>query len=40
MTTLRSAFATIPWWYIALAVAGSLYHGYRGYVLQYVTVQS
>jgi hypothetical protein len=41
MTThLRSVFATIPWWYIALAAAWSLYHGYRGYVLQYVTVQS
>jgi hypothetical protein len=39
-TPLGAAFATIPWWYLAVAAGWSLYQGYRGYVLQYVTVQS
>jgi|SRR5882724_225521 hypothetical protein len=35
MTThLGSAFETIPWWFIAVALIVSVYHGYRGYVLQ------
>jgi hypothetical protein len=36
---LGSAFATIPWWYIALAAVLSLCQGYRGYVNQRVLAQ-
>jgi hypothetical protein len=31
---LSSTVVTISWWYIALALVVSAYHGYRGYVLQ------
>jgi hypothetical protein len=33
-THLGSAFATVPSWFIAMALIVSVYHGYRGYVLQ------
>jgi hypothetical protein len=33
-THLGSAFATIPWWFIAVALIFSVCHGGRGYVFQ------
>lgn len=39
VTQVNSVFADVPFWFILIGLAVSLYHGYRGYILQRVTVQ-
>ena len=39
-THLASAFSELPCWYMLVAVGVSIYHGYRGFVVQRVTVQA
>lgn len=39
-THLASAFSDLPCWYVLVGVGVSIYHGYRGFVVQRVTVQA